>query len=137
MRSSIVRPGFNESSDYSSCIDVGEYLSRWARWRLVSECVGALRKRRRVEGGVLRGVVQEFAGLAGVSGRTVERWLARGVQSCNVNAERIVEIAYELCPAEAEKILREDLDNHSEALEAFQFRSRHWGIARWRCPRVE
>ena len=129
MRSSIVRPGFNESSDYSSCIDVGEYLSRWARWRLVSECVGALRKRRRVEGGVFRGVVGEFAGLVGVSGRTVERWLACGVQSCNVNAERIVEIAFVLCPVEAEGILREDLENHRDTLEAFQRKSQPEDIA--------
>ncbi len=99
--------------------DLSEYVSRWARWRLVCACVKELvrkKEARKVKNGA--SVTGVFAGRVGVSKRTVQRWLSNGVQSCNVNAERIVELAVELCPAEARMILEEDLARHGASLEA-------------------
>lgn len=99
--------------------DLSEYVSRWARWRLTIACVDSLRERARGQDGKVRAaVVGPFAGSVGVSRRTVERWLGNGVQSCNVNAERIVELALGLCPEEARRILEEDLDSHRAGLES-------------------
>ena len=105
--------------EVSRCPDLSEYVSRWARWRLTIACVDSLRERARGRDGKVRAaVVGPFSGCVGVSRRTVERWLGNGVQSCNVNAERIVELALELCPLEARMILEEDLGRHREAVES-------------------
>lgn len=101
----------------SECSEVSEYVSRWARWRLVCVCVKELVRRSERQGKKKnRGVTWVFADMIGVSSRTVQRWLANGVQSCNVNAERIVELAVELCPEEARRILEEDLTRHRATL---------------------
>ncbi len=103
-----------ESGDMDLC----EYVSRWARWRLTIACVDSLRERARDRNGKVRAaVIGPFAGRVGVSRRTVERWLANGIQSCNVNADRVVELAMELCPAEAGRILEEDLERHQRGIE--------------------
>ncbi len=97
--------------------DLSEYVSRWARWRLVCACVKELVRRK--EAKMVKNcasVTGVFAGRVGVSKRTVQRWLGNGVQSCNVNAERIVELAVELCPGEAMLILEEDLARHDVSL---------------------
>jgi hypothetical protein len=105
--------------DAFSCTDVSEYVSRWARWRLTIACVDSLRERvRDKEGNVKGGVIGAFAIRVGVSRRTVQRWLAYDIQSCNVNAERIVELTLELSPVEARMILEEDLSRHREAVES-------------------
>lgn len=102
----------------SGCSEVSEYVSRWARWRLVCVCVKELVKREeRIVSRRRRGATSIFAGMVGVSGRTVQRWLGNGIQSCNVNAERIVELAVELCPGEAGQILEEDLARHGAGLK--------------------
>jgi hypothetical protein len=103
----------------SECSEVSEYVSRWARWRFVCVCVKELVRRSERQGKKRRRCVTSvFADMVGVSGRTVQRWLANGVQSCNVNAERIVEISVELCPEEARRILDEDLARHGAGLNA-------------------
>jgi hypothetical protein len=100
----------------SGCSEVSEYVSRWARWRLVCACVKELVRRgeKRASRGI--GATLVLAERVGVSRRTVERWLGNGVQSCNVNAERIVEFSVELCPGEARRILEEDLTRHEASL---------------------
>ena len=66
-------------------VGVSEYVSRWARWRLTIACVDSLRERARdKKGNVKGGVIGAFAIRVGVSRRTVQRWLAYDIQSCNV-----------------------------------------------------
>jgi hypothetical protein len=114
----------------SEIMGLSEYVSRWARWRLVKTCVDGLHSDMRGEGGrVRRSPVGAFASMCGVTPRTVERWLANGVQSCNVNAERIIELAVELSPAEAERILREDIAHHQEELKGLLDGGRQGGVA--------
>ena len=47
-----------------------------------------------------------------VTKRTVRRWRGGGIQSCNVNADKLIELAYRLCPDETDTTLREDLELH-------------------------
>ena len=47
-----------------------------------------------------------------VTKRTVRRWRGGGIQSCNINADKLIELAYRLCPDETDTTLREDLELH-------------------------
>jgi len=53
-----------------------------------------------------------IAGQLNVTKRTVRRWRGGGIQSCNVNADKLIELAYRLCPDETDTTLREDLELH-------------------------
>jgi hypothetical protein len=65
-----------------------------------------------------------------VTPRTVERWLAKGIQSCNVNAEKIIELAMSLNPEEAKRILYGDLAMHREQLaDIITEATRHGDVA--------
>lgn len=98
-------------------LSLSEYLSRPARMRLVQACHGALRDRRRGEGLAPCGATSILASMIGVSTRTAERWLSvDGIQSCDVNASRILEVAEELAPQDLTRILIEDLDVHAGAI---------------------
>lgn len=111
-------------------LTLSEYLSKPARARLVLACHCALQGRRREEGLSIRGATSILAGEVGVSTRTVERWIARGIQSCDVNADRILEVAMDLAPRESKEILLEDLDVHSRAtLDLLLKEYRYGGVA--------
>jgi hypothetical protein len=111
-------------------LSLSEYLSRPARARLVLACHRALQNRRRDEGLSIRGATSILAGEVGVTDRTIERWISRGIQSCDVNAERILEVAMDLAPRESREILFEDLDVHSRAtLDLLLKEYRHGGVA--------
>ena len=61
--------------------------------------------------------IQAFADDMGVTYRTVQRWIdADSIQSCNANADRIVEVALRLNPEKARKMLVADLRWHREQL---------------------
>lgn len=108
-------------------VSLSEYLSRPARARLVQACHSALQDRRRVEGLSPRGATSELASRIGVSSRTVERWLANGIQSCDINAEVILKITEDLMFQELTRILIEDLDSHTAAIFNLLVESRHGG----------
>jgi len=47
----------------------------------------------------------------------VQRWLSGGVQSCNVNAEKLIQASLEHAPEETKRLLAEDLAQHKAELE--------------------
>ena len=108
-------------------LSLSEYLSRPARRRLVQARHNALRDKRREEGLAPRAATSILAGLIGVSERTIERWVPGGVQSCDINASRILEVAEDLAPRELTRVLIEDLDNHTAAIFNLLDESRHGG----------
>ncbi|GAI84520.1 unnamed protein product, partial [marine sediment metagenome] len=59
------------------------------------------------------------AELLGVSRETASAWKRQKYQAMNVNAERVVEVAWSFDMEETEKVLREDLESHREKLENF------------------
>jgi len=96
-------------------VDLSEYTSRMARYRLVQACLdyyGELEE----ESGV--SPTRALASSLGVSRRTVQRWARGGIQSCNANAEELIHLALQLVPREAAKILQEDLETHRTVLNA-------------------
>ena len=62
--------------------------------------------------------VTYFSSMIGVSRKAVSRWLNGEMQSSNVNAERLLNIAAEFIPETLEKILLEDLERHKLEVEA-------------------
>jgi hypothetical protein len=110
---------------------LSEYLSRCARGELSAACLEGLREQMRGEDGQVRGApVAAFAAMVDVTPRTVERWLAKGIQSCNVNAEKIIELAMSLNPEEAKRILYGDLAMHREQLaDIITEATRHGDVA--------
>jgi len=94
-------------------VDLSEYTSRRARYRLVQACLeyyGKLKEKSRVS------PTKALAGSLGVSQRTVQRWARGGIQSCNVNAETIIHTALILTPQQAIKILLQDFEEHHRQL---------------------
>jgi hypothetical protein len=63
------------------------------------------------------GAASVLAGILGVSRRTVQRWLSGGVQSCNVNAEKLIQASLEHAPEETKRLLVEDLQQHGAELK--------------------
>jgi len=96
-------------------VDLSEYTSRRARYKLVQACLdyyGELEEKSGVS------PTKALASSLGVSQRTVQRWAKGGIQSCNPNAEEIIRLALLLVPREAARILQEDLETHRTTLHA-------------------
>jgi DNA-binding transcriptional regulator YdaS (Cro superfamily) len=115
--------------------DLTEYTSRAARLRLVEAAAQGVAEdlREKRDRGVSNldsraGASLVLAGLLGVSQRTVNRWLRGGVQSCNVNCARLIEVALQYSPQEAWKILGEDAEAHVRVCEALRHRVGHGGV---------
>jgi len=100
-------------------IGLSEYTSRKCRLRLVEVTARAIERHlaekgdRGVSGYDPRtGAARILAGILKVSTRTVQRWLSGGIQSCNVNAERLIQVALRYDEYRTVEIIEEDLENH-------------------------
>ena len=106
-------------------LGLSEYTSRYCRLRLVEACVRGidreLSEKHDNHDNPLSQVDPRtrapsiLAGVLGVSTRTVQRWLSRDVQSCNVNAEKLTKVGLRYASEETRKLLEEDLRRHGEA----------------------
>ncbi len=107
-----------------------EHLGRQTRYRLfclvynhVKESTDEererLKKKHKRMGKGRPAYVSLTAELLGVSRETASAWKRQKYQSKNVNAERVVEVAWKFDKKETEKILREALESHREKLENF------------------
>lgn len=109
---------------------VSEHLGRETRYKLfclvysqVKESMDqerALKKKKGEKAGKGRpAYVSRTADLLGVSRETASAWKRQKYQAMNVNAERVVEVAWNFDSERAAEILREDLESHREKLENF------------------
>ena len=103
-----------------------EYLSRPARGKLVFELCRSLididkenQTRKRERGRPPVSGVTILASLLGVSRKSVGRWLAGDMQSSNVNAGRLLDLALLYVPDVLEEVLFEDLERHRVEVESF------------------
>jgi len=53
-----------------------------------------------------------LAELFGVHRNTVSRWINKGYQACNANADKLLNAVREHCPQRALELLEEDLETH-------------------------
>lgn len=88
--------------------ELSEYTSRRCRMRLAQLCLEAASS---PDMG-LSDPNGYIAGQLNVTKRTVRRWRGGGIQSCNVNADKLIELAYRLAPEDTDTTLREDLELH-------------------------
>lgn len=88
--------------------NLSEYTSRRCRMRLAQLCLEAASS---PDMG-LSDPNGYIAGQLNVTKRTVRRWRGGGIQSCNVNADKLIELAYRLAPEDTDTTLREDLELH-------------------------
>ena len=100
-------------------LSLSEYTSRYCRLKLVEATIRGIEHdlKERQDRGASNidpriSASRILASLLGVSHRTVNRWLGGGVQSCNVNAEKLIRVALEYAPDEARRLLEEDLEGH-------------------------
>jgi len=87
---------------------LSEYTSRRCRMRLAHVCLEAVKDPEMN----LPDPHGYIAGQLEVTKRTVRRWRGGGIQSCNVNADKLIELAYRLAPEDTDQALREDLELH-------------------------
>lgn len=115
------KAGFKVSDVRQGGVALGlsEYTSREGRLQLVKaahEAITEELRRRRANGDLFVdkriGASSLLARSLGVTKRTVERWVSGGIQACNVNAERLIEVALSLNPEWVIDILEEDLERH-------------------------
>ena len=88
--------------------DLSEYTSRRCRMALAHLCLEAAAS----EEMNLPDPHGYIARQLNVTKRTVRRWRGGGIQSCNVNADKLIELAYRLAPEDTDTTLREDLELH-------------------------
>ena len=88
--------------------NLSEYTSRQCRMKLAQVCLTAAAS---PDMG-LSDPNGYIAGQLNVTKRTVRRWKGGGIQSCNVNADKLIELAYRLAPEDTDQALREDLELH-------------------------
>ncbi len=118
-----------QTNTYSNATSLVEYLSRPARKKIVQCLCGvfleqqtALRNpgaRPNSPGRPPRSGVTIVASMVGVSRKAVGRWFNGEMQSSNVNAERLLNIALEFIPKTLSEILIEDLERHRFEVEAY------------------
>lgn len=92
---------------------LAEFTSREARYNLVLACLDYLNEEASKTHVAATSVL---ADRLFVSQRTVQRWANKGIQSCNVNAEAIINAAVLWVPKRAAEILAEDLEEHRRQL---------------------
>ena len=56
--------------------------------------------------------VNALAGLLGVHRNTVSRWINKGYQACNANADKLLLAVMDHCPERALSLLEEDMETH-------------------------
>ena len=107
-------------------LTLSEYVSRPARWKLITAVYQSLdftiqeKKRIRRKNGDRVGRKHpcgELSRLLEVHPRTVWRWVTGGIQACNVNAGKMIRLAFEYCPEKTVVILFEDLKKHQYCYE--------------------
>lgn len=103
---------------------LSEYTSRKCRLKLAlllyESVLNELEKRR--DRGMSQldaraGASTLVAGMLGVTKRTVNRWIAGGVQSCNVNSDKLIKVCLNYAPSRTPELLEEDMENHRFFLE--------------------
>lgn len=94
---------------------LAEYTSREARFNLVQLCLDHLETQSQTSNVA---ATKALADRLYVSQRTIQRWARGGIQSCNVNAEAIINVALGMNLEEAAKVLVKDLEEHRQQLEA-------------------
>ena len=117
-------------------ISIVEFFSRPARKKIAEDLCRVLLKKHLMDrdmgvGHNSRGRPPMSGGtllstLMGVSRKSVGRWLGGEMQSCNVNAARLLELAFEFIPGVLEDVLFEDLERHRFEVESL-FRSHGGG----------
>ena len=136
-----------DSAEYNSieqrhgvvALGLSEYTSRETRKKLVAaihrkfdeELLDRKRQNRR-DNKPLRYLGSASGILArclGVDIRTVQRWLSGGIQSCNANAERVIQLALKEIPFQVFDILQEDFENHRFWLDYMVNGERQGGVA--------
>jgi len=117
-------------------LGLSEYTSRLCRLKLVEAAVGGIERElaekcaRGLSGIDKRtGGARVLAGILGVSVRSVQRWLSGGVQSCNVNAEKLIKVAVEYAPGRTADLLEEDMERHRFEFEGLMGEVRQGVIA--------
>lgn len=110
-----------EALQGGAILSLSEYLSRPARMKLVKAIHSALefeinekkRINRRSGAHIGRDHPSRVLGdLLGVHTSTIWRWVTGGFQACNINAEKVILLAFKHCPEIAVQILYEDLEIH-------------------------
>jgi len=88
--------------------NLSEYTSRQCRMRLAQLCLEAVKDPEMDLPDPNGYIARQLE----VTKRTVRRWRGGGIQSCNVNADKLIELAYRLAPEDTDQALREDLELH-------------------------
>ena len=122
----LVDAGFEEYSDRGmsdySC-SLGEWLSKEAREKLVKLSLKGLHEWSDnfvscASRGRPRCSETMLAEAVGVSYRTVARWVSvGGVKACDVNSDRLAEVAFRFCPEETAVVLRGDVADYVRVVE--------------------
>ena len=91
-----------------------EYVSRGCRRALAKVCVQGIGDANPMSRTSPKGIL---AAQLQVSPRTINRWLSGGIQGCDVNIERLIQVAIHYSRADVEATLKEDLESHRYAVD--------------------
>lgn len=112
------------SPQYSS--EIGEWIGKDARTKLALICLHGFevelcdKPLSHKSRGRPRSAAKFLSERLGVDRRTVYRWLeGDGVKACDINADRLAEIAYGFDAKETFSVLNKDLENYSIRLSGW------------------
>lgn len=118
---------------------IAEYVSKNCREKIVHAIYDEIKLRIEEQKNMTRrrgespnrkfNVTRVMSRLLNVHLRTIERWHSGGVQACNFNAERVLELGMKYCPDETEYYLQEDLSYHRQFFETIIYGVRQGGVA--------
>jgi hypothetical protein len=91
-----------------------EYVSRDSRRTLTKLCIEGIGDANPMSNLSPAGIL---AAELGVSHRTINRWLSGGIQGCDINIERLIDIAIYYSRNDVEAALNQDLDTHRRAVD--------------------
>lgn len=109
---------------------LADHLTKSARLALAQAAVRAIAEELKEGDNPLTPIDRRVTGSGilasqlGVSRRTVERWLSGGIQSCNVNAEKLVKVSLGYAFDETLKILHQDLEEYRQEIASLKLRQR-------------
>ena len=96
-----------------------EYISRDARHELVKVCAEGIEKEKETEKSPYPpkwGVSKIMALKLKVDERTTQRWISKGIQGCNENIFKLIELSLEYSPIQTINVIQEDLESYTKSV---------------------
>lgn len=116
-----------EEAEYLHCPNCGAALTPKTEEEQLSDFLTKKTRNKLVKNLLTEYTNKELAAKINVTTRTVNRWASNGIPACNVNANKILRLCFEIIPSRTHEILEESQETFRH-LTALSTQLRHGDV---------